>query len=522
MEYLHEANEISDTNFDIVIFINDQVNNLGSEYQVFENALNEYKKFNPLTDREISLVPFSAHPQGRLIFSPISSLNNDYDDSRRIYDSTIAAVKRVVKLGMKRPLLVLGPCHTAPKDDPAFQRDSLIATMILGAFYATYLPIETREFRPNEPRKVLSIGVLKGSTSTRILENCKATEEGRRVARDIGGGDPERMAPPRVAEYVQAEFASHSDVIKVNIDLVNEKEFPLMAAVNRASKHVPRHDGRVITLEYNNNDKNDEDTTLYFIGKGITFDTGGADVKINSGMMGMHRDKAGAAAVVGFFKVLALLKPKGLRVKGFCAFVRNNIGEEAYVQDEIVISRAGRRIRIGNTDAEGRMVMADLLCKAKEEALQATNPLLFTVATLTGHAVLTYGPHYTAVMCNGSARKLKVDHRLQENGTQLAEPVEISRIRREDMDFHRLPDNEYADILQCNEKPSSQTARGHMTPAGFLQLASGLDQHGLNSTQPLPYTHIDCAGSSGLYPHVLIPTGAPLLTLASTFVFDRL
>lgn len=110
------------------------------------------------------------------------------------------------------------------------------------------------------------------------------------------------------------------------------------------------------------------DTTLFLIGKGITFDTGGVDVKAGGVMAGMHRDKSGAAAIAGFFKTLSLLKPKGLSVHGALALVRNSVGSDGYVADEIITSRAGRRIRVGNTDAEGRMVMTDLLCEAKEQA----------------------------------------------------------------------------------------------------------------------------------------------------------
>lgn len=113
--------------------------------------------------------------------------------------------------------------------------------------------------------------------------------------------------------------------------------------------------------------KSSVDTTLFLVGKGITYDTGGTDVKAGGVMAGMHRDKSGAAAVAGFFKTLSLLKPKGLCVRGAMALVRNSIGSDGYVADELITSRAGRRIRIGNTDAEGRMVMADLLCEAKEQ-----------------------------------------------------------------------------------------------------------------------------------------------------------
>lgn len=136
-------------------------------------------------------------------------------------------------------------------------------------------------------------------------------------------------------------------------------------------------------------------------------------------MAGMHRDKCGAAFVAGFFKTLSLLKPSGLRVhviyfinllekfksffiivfdnnlKGTLCLARNSVGEESYVADELISSRAKRIVRIGNTDAEGRMVMADPLCEAKEMALNAVNPFLFTIATLTGHVIRAYGPAYT-------------------------------------------------------------------------------------------------------------------------------
>ncbi len=96
--------------------------------------------------------------------------------------------------------------------------------------------------------------------------------------------------------------------------------------------------------------------------------------------------------------------------------VRNSIGEESYVSDEIVRSRAGVRVRVGNTDAEGRMVMTDLLCKAKEEALSAPMPRLFTVATLTGHVVRCYGPAYSGILDNGPAAALQVSQDIARAG----------------------------------------------------------------------------------------------------------
>lgn len=89
------------------------------------------------------------------------------------------------------------------------------------------------------------------------------------------------------------------------------------------------------------------DTTLFLIGKGITYDTVGMDVKAGGVMAGMHRDKSRAAAVAGCFRIFSLLKPKGLSVHGAMALVRNSIGSNGYVADMIITSCAGRLVYVG-------------------------------------------------------------------------------------------------------------------------------------------------------------------------------
>merc|ERR1712172_40129 len=114
--------------------------------------------------------------------------------------------------------------------------------------------------------------------------------------------------------------------------------------------------------------------------------------------------------------------------------VRNSVGSDAYVADEIITSRAGVRLRVGNTDAEGRMAMVDVLCHAKEKALKDPNPQLMTIATLTGHAVLAVGP-YSSIMDNGPAKVSGTARQVQEAGDKVGDMFEINTIRREDWDF---------------------------------------------------------------------------------------
>jgi len=343
-----------------------------------------------------------------------------------------------------------------------------------------------------------------------------ALESGRFIARDIGGGDPERMAPPRVAEYVEKAFKGTVVSVEVVADRSTfEKTFPLFAAVDRAAHVVERHRGQLIFLKYEG--EGPITKTIMPVGKGITYDTGGADIKAGGIMAGMSRDKCGAAAVAGFFQVLATLRPKGIKAIGIMAVARNSVGEDCYVADEVITSRSGLRIRIGNTDAEGRMVMADPLCKLREMAVNEINPHLMTIATLTGHACLAVG-NYTAIMDNGPANKEDFARKIQKAGIEFGDALEISTLRHEDFEFirHGVADGE--DILQCNNAASSRTPRGHQFPGAFLAEVSGVTKHGVSSDKPIKYSHIDIAGAAGDFPSN--PTAVPILALASYFLED--
>ncbi|CAF1593233.1 unnamed protein product, partial [Didymodactylos carnosus] len=118
--------------------------------------------------------------------------------------------------------------------------------------------------------------------------------------------------------------------------------------------------------------------------------------------------------------------------------------KKGYVADEIITTRAGARIRVGNTDAEGRMAIVD----------------------------------------NGPAKRDNISKRFQEAGDLIGDPFEISTVRKEDFDFIK-DKGEVADILQCNNSASSATSRGHQFPVAFLIQVSGLDKHGSDSDQPL-------------------------------------
>ncbi|MCB9834175.1 MAG: leucyl aminopeptidase family protein [Planctomycetes bacterium] len=445
---------------------------------------------------------------GRLVVSCTGPLDRDQDDVRRFADAGAAALRRARAAGSRRPLLVV---TGLPEDEARFAR--AVEAAALGGLGAIWEPLEAREaLGEGETEPIEELGLV--GVDDDDLDLLRALEAGRRAARDIGGTEPERMAPPRMAEYCQELFADTPVTVEVVEDeTILGRDYPLLAAVARASMAVARHRPRVVRLAYRPKGKVRE--TWLLAGKGLSYDTGGADLKVGGHMAGMSRDKGGGAAVIGFLKTVAILRPKGVAVIAEIGCVRNSIGAESYVTDEIIRSHAGVRVRIGNTDAEGRLVLADLLSHLREEALDAVEPRLFSVATLTGHAVLAAGP-YSIALDNRPALDLGVSRGLQDQGEIWGDPFEVSRLRREDWDFI-APKSRADDVLSCNNAPSSQTPRGHQFPMAFLARASGLADHGPDARLPLAYTHLDVAGSANEgsdWQHGR-PTGAPIVALTA-------
>lgn len=511
---LHATNQVHDKNFDSVLIVANHFENDLKRHNLLEHFsdLTSLKELNKSFESEVT---FSIVNKTRVVYSPTGPLNRDYDDVRSIADATVKAVEKAIKIGSKNPLIINAANNQFKHADQV---------SLLAALEAAHIPLEVREAKNSSILlKIDKLGFYSNNLeeANRLIKHVNAIELGRIVARDIGGSDPERMSAPNVANYVSELFLNSTNI---KLEIVEgqenfEKDYPLFAAVNRAANVIPRHRGRIIKLEYSPTDGSPIDTTLFLVGKGITYDTGGADIKYGGHMAGMHRDKCGAAFVAGFFKTLALIKPPGIKVYGTLCMARNSIGEDAFVADELIKSRAKKIVRIGNTDAEGRMVMTDPLCEAKEKALNAINPFLFTIATLTGHVIRAYGTAYTGILSNGPARAKQVDYLLQQSGDVTGDPYEISTIRRED--YKRVAGrNDYEDLLQCTNNPSSAEPRGHQFPAAFMIEASGLEKHGNDSDKQIPYTHVDIAGSSGDFPG--LPTGSPLPSFFHHFILSRL
>ncbi|MCC5879540.1 MAG: leucyl aminopeptidase family protein [Idiomarina sp.] len=505
LHHVNQFEQLNHSNVDALIIIGSTFTSLPDELaKVFKQAQQADKRVG----HSAQLIVSEQAPAQRLIIAPTGALDRDYDDVRRFYDAARQGIQVAMQAGATKPALWV-------TDVPASAGfANAVALSVFGLCQEVYEPLEAREHFGETLESIRELTLIAEHADTAWLA---AVEAGRRAGRDLCGTEPERMSPIRFAEYCQDIFAHTSVKVTVIEDRMQlEHEYPLLAAVGRASFNTPRQRPCVIRLEYTGSGEITD--SLFMVGKAITYDTGGADLKTGGHMAGMSRDKGGAAGVAGFVKAVAELKPANLKVVAEIGAAKNSIGSDAFVSDEIITARSGVRVRIGNTDAEGRLVMADCLSRLRELALNAVNPSLYTVATLTGHAALSKGP-YTALVPNGPAQSSGLVKSILDASESWGDPAELSPSRREDFDFvkgHTKAD----DLLSSNNGPSAMTKRGHQFPMAFLAIVSGIDKHGNNSDKPLPYTHVDIAGSgvdTGDWQHGK-PTATPVLTFAGRYL----
>lgn len=201
------------------------------------------------------------------------------------------------------------------------------------------------------------------------------------MARDLINTPANDMGPAELAAAASALAAHHGAQITITSGAVLEQGFPLVHAVGRGA--TAARAPRLIELRWGN----PADPAVTLVGKGVCFDTGGLDIKPSSNMILMKKDMGGAACILALaHMVMAAKLPLALRV--LIPAVENAISAESFRPSDILPSRKGLTIEIGNTDAEGRLILADALALADEER----PALLIDFATLTGAARVAMGP----------------------------------------------------------------------------------------------------------------------------------
>lgn len=225
------------------------------------------------------------------------------------------------------------------------------------------------------------------------------------LARDLINTPANDLGPQELADAAVALAREHGARCQV-LGGGELAGFPLLKAVGAASERLPR----LIDLRWGAKDA----PRVTLVGKGVCFDTGGLDLKSAAAMLLMKKDMGGAACALGLADLLMrLAAPVQLRV--LVPAVENSIGGAAYRPGDVLRSRTGLTVEVGNTDAEGRLVLADALAAADEERPQ----LLIDLATLTGAARTALGPELPAVYSN----RADLAEALRRQGEEEGDPV---------------------------------------------------------------------------------------------------
>ena len=252
------------------------------------------------------------------------------------------------------------------------------------------------------------------------------------------------MGPDELAAVAEEIAHAHDATYKVISGLELEEHFPAIHAVGRASSRDPR----LITFKWGREGA----PSLALVGKGVVFDTGGLSIKPASGMMLMKKDLGGAAHVLALAKVIMQL---GLDVdlRVYVPAVENAIAGNAYRPSDIIATRKGTSVEIGNTDAEGRVVLADALTLAAEEGAER----IIDFATLTGAARVALGEDLPPIY----GRDLKAVRAIQDLSFELSDPLWPMPLFDGYRDMIQPP---HADLSNSGSSPMA----GSITAALFL------------------------------------------------------
>ena len=289
-----------------------------------------------------------------------------------------------------------------------------------------------RKAAPHDVKLVVPDG-MDGDDLSRIAEAVD-------LARDLINTPSNDMGPQELEDAARKLAAQHGAKFNVTIGAEIEKNYPLIHAVGMGSPRAPR----LIDFTWGR----DSDPKVTLVGKGVCFDTGGLDIKPDASMLNMKKDMGGAATALGLAHMIMARKLK-VRLRVLIPAVENSISGASFRPRDIFTSRKGITVEIGNTDAEGRLVLADALALADDEK----PALIVDFATLTGAARVALGPDLPATFVNDEA----LASELLAAGTATYDPLwrmplwdgYDDYLKSDIADLINAPDNGYAGAVNA-------------------------------------------------------------------------
>ncbi|HEX2216805.1 MAG TPA: leucyl aminopeptidase [Xanthobacteraceae bacterium] len=321
-----------------------------------------------------------------------------------------------------------------------------------------------KEEEERTPRGKVSLAVADIAAARKAWRGREAVANGVALARDLVN-EPSNVLFPQ-------EFAQRAQGLKklgLAIDVLDPK------AMRKLGMHAllgvaqgSRREARVVVMRWNGGRKNT--APVAFIGKGVTFDTGGISIKPAASMEDMKGDMAGAACVTGLMQTLATRKAR-VNAVGVVGLVENMPDGNAQRPGDIVTSMSGQTIEIINTDAEGRLVLGDVLWYVKD---RFKPQFMIDLATLTGAIIVALGQEHAGLFTNND----KLAERLLAAGQATGEKVWRMPLAPE---YDKLIDSKFADMKNTGGRHG-----GAITAAQFLQ----------RFVADVPWAHLDIAGTA--------------------------
>ena len=412
-------------------------------------------------------------------YSFLSDLIKTKDSKEKIHSFDFNSKKKIILVSLKKDISstdveTLGAnfydlFKNFKQNEYCLNSDSLSSnTKNLIGYFLHGLKLKSYKFdkyKTKKNKKIISIRVIgKNKPTLKDQNKYKAIEEGTFYTRDLVS-EPGNVLHPD--EYAKRLNQLKKDGLKINI--YDEKKLKKMGMNTLLGVGQGSIRGSyLVTMEWNG--LKDKSKPLAFVGKGVCFDTGGISLKPAKFMEDMTYDMAGSAVVVGLMKSLALRNAK-INAVGVVGLVENMPGGNALRPGDILKSYSGKTVEVLNTDAEGRLVLADALTYTEEKFKPK---FIVDLATLTGAIIVSLGSEYAGLFSNND----KLSDQLIKSGNDVEEKL------------WRMPLNKNFDKL-INSKNADMQNINYVGGAGSTTAAQFLQRFILNNT---PWAHLDIAG----------------------------
>ncbi len=403
------------------------------------------------SDLKKKLLVFDVHSKKKIVIISIKKNSKDFD-----IENLGAELYRLINYGKNTQ-------YYLNSDSITEKNENLIGHFLHGLILKSY---EFKKYKTKKETRIISINVIgnKNIPSAKDQLKFKALEQGTFYTRDLVS-EPGNILHPD--EYAKRLNSLKKDGLKINIyDNKKLKKLGMNALLGVGMGSI--RGSYLVTMEWNGAKNNSK--PLAFVGKGVTFDTGGYSLKPARFMEDMTYDMAGSAAVVGLMKSLALRKAK-INAVGVVGLVENMVSGVAQRPGDIVKSYSGKTIEVLNTDAEGRLVLADALTFTEKKFKPK---IIVDLATLTGAIIVCLGSEYAGLFSN--------DDKLSKQIINAGEKVEEK--------LWRMPLHKNYDKLM-NSKNADMQNINYVGGAGSTTAAQFLQRFILNKT---PWAHLDIAG----------------------------